>query len=114
MKINVTASGDATILELEGNLTAGSADEVFSSAMERQLDADRPVVVIDMKHVAMVDSTGLGSLVRSHHRGRQAGGGIRLVNLDFRVWELFEAAQLAGVIPIFENRQHALEGLPES
>lgn len=110
MKITATTEDKITVLDLEGNLSIGAADETFSAAIERQLDGGRPVIVLDMEHVPQVDSTGLGSLVRCHHRCIQAGGGLRLANLDFRVWELFQAAQLTGVIPIFENLQAALQG----
>jgi len=114
MKITASSGDQNTVLELDGNLTIGAADEAFSAAIERQLDAGRPVVVLDMEHVSLVDSTGLGSLVRSHHRCLQAGGGLRLANLDFQVWELFQAAKLTGVIPIFENLQLARKGEDET
>ena len=110
MKITASTENQITVLELEGNLSIGTADEVFSAAIERQLDGGRPDIVLDMEHVGLVDSTGLGSLVRCHHRCLQAGGGLRLAHLDFQVWELFQAAHLTGVIPIFESRRQALEG----
>ncbi len=75
MKITATTEDRITILELEGNLTIGAAAEAFSADIERQLDGGRPVIVLDMEHVRQVDSTGLGSLVRCHHRCIQAGGG---------------------------------------
>jgi len=110
MKITTSTESGITVFELDGSLTIGTADEVFSAAIERLLEGNRSIVVVDMEHVGMVDSTGLGSLVRSHHRCVQAGGGMRLANLGFQVWELFQAAQLMGVIPIFESRRQALDG----
>jgi anti-sigma B factor antagonist len=113
MKIVASTDNRITVLELDGNLTIGTADETFSAAIERQIDAGRADIVLDMERVGVVDSTGLGSLVRSHHRCVQSGGGLRLANLDFHVWELFQAARIAGVIPIFENLQAALKGPEE-
>lgn len=110
MQITTSTEDEITILELSGNLTIGAADEAFSAAIERQLEAGRSVLVLDMEHVGLVDSTGLGSLVRSHHRCVQSGGGLRLSNLAFQVWELFREAQIAGVIPIFESRRQAVGG----
>ena len=110
MKISSSSEDSIAVLTLEGNLTVGAADEAFSGAIDRLLERDRAVIVLDMEHVDLVDSTGLGSLVRSHHRCVQAGGEIRLTNLGFHVWELFEAAQLTGVIPIFEHRKQAIRG----
>ena len=114
MKITTSTDGDVTVLELDGNLTIGAADEVFSGAVDRLLERNRTIIVLDMEHVPLVDSTGLGSLVRAHHRCVQAGGEARLSKIGFDVWRLFEAAQLAGVIPIFENRMMAIEGRSET
>lgn len=108
MKIKTSKDGDITVMELDGNLTIGAADEVFSGAVDRLLEGGRRIIVVDMKRVDLVDSTGLGSLVRSHHRCLQAGGEIRLASIGFDVWKLFETAQLNGVIPIFENRMMAM------
>ena len=108
MKISHSSEDNIAVLTLEGNLTIGTADEAFSGAIERSLERGHSVIVIDMEHVDLVDSTGLGSLVRSHHRCVQAGGELRLTNLGFHVWELFEAAQVTGVIPIFEHRMQAI------
>jgi len=114
MKITTSTDGDVTVLELDGNLTIGAADETLSGVVDRLLERGRTVIVFDMEHVSMVDSTGLGSLVRTHHRCVQAGGEARLSNIGFDVWKLFEAAQLAGVIPIFENRVMAIDGHSET
>jgi anti-anti-sigma factor len=113
MKIAASTGDRFTVLKLDGNLTIGTADETFSAAIERQIETGRADIVLDMERVGVVDSTGLGSLVRSHHRCVQSGGGLRLANLDFHVWELFQAAQITGVIPIFENLQQALKGAEE-
>lgn len=110
MKITASTEDEIVVLELDGNLTIGAADEAFSAAIERQLEMGRSVLVLDMEHVGLVDSTGLGSLVRCHHRCIQSGGGLRLANVAFQVWELFQAAQLAGVMPIFESRRQAIGG----
>jgi anti-anti-sigma factor len=110
MKITTSTDGGITVLELDGNLTIGAADHAFSGAIDRLLEGDRTVIVLDMEHVDLVDSTGLGSLVRSHHRCVQAGGEVRLSNIGFDVWRLFEAAQLKDVIPIFSSRKQAVTG----
>ena len=110
MKITSSTDGDVTVLELDGNLTIGAADEAFSGVIDQLLERGRTIIVLDMEHVPLVDSTGLGSLVRTHHRCVQAGGEIRLSKIGFDVWKLFEAAHLTGVIPIFENRVMAIDG----
>ncbi len=110
MKITSSTDGDVTVLELDGNLTIGAADEAFSGVVDRLLERGRAVIVLDMEQVRLVDSTGLGSLVRTHHRCVQAGGEVRLSNIGFDVWKLLESAQLTRVIPIFENRVMAIEG----
>jgi anti-sigma B factor antagonist len=110
MKISQSSENAVAVLDLEGNLTVGDADTEFSETIERLLDRGTASIVVDLAKVEMVDSTGLGSLVRSHHRCVQAGGSLRLVNLRFQVWELFQTARLVGIIPIFDDMQRALDG----
>ena len=110
MKIRHSSEGTVAVLTLEGNLTVGAADAAFSDTIERMLERDQTVVVLDMKLVGLVDSTGLGSIVRCHHLCVQAGGGLRLTNVKFQVWELFETARITGIIPIFEDIRMAVKG----
>lgn len=110
MKIGHSSEGAIAVLTLDGNLTIGAADVAFSDTIERLLKRSQNAIVLDMKLVDMIDSTGLGSLVRCHHRCLQDGGGLRLANLKFQVWELFETARLTGIIPIFETVPKALQG----
>ena len=114
MKITTSTDGDITVLELDGTLTIGAADKDFSGVVDRLLERGRVIIVLDMEHVSLVDSTGLGSLVRTHHRCVQAGGEVRLSNIGFDIWKLLETAQLTGILPIFENRVMAIEGRSEA
>ena len=110
MKITTSTEEGLTVLDLEGKLTVGEADTKFSTAIERFVDAGKNVIVLDMKKVEFIDSTGLGSLVRSHYRCVQAGGEIRLADVRFEIWDLFEAAKITDVMPVFENRRQAIHG----
>jgi anti-sigma B factor antagonist len=110
MKVTTSVDGDVAVLDLEGNLTVGEADTAFSAAVERMSERGHSVIVVDLDGVEFIDSTGLGSIVRSHHRCLQNGGGIRLANVSFQVWNLLETARLTEIIPVFETRIQAIDG----
>ena len=110
MKISHSSENNIAVLTLEGNLTIGVDDDAFSDRIERVLAQGTTVIVVDLEHVEFIDSTGLGSLVRSHHRATQAGGELRLANVSFQLWNLIKVAHLTEVIQIFENRPLAIRG----
>ena len=61
--------------------------------------------VIDMKDLEYISSLGLGILVRTQKRLKsRTGGGLRLVNVNRHINELF---RLAGFHQIFEIEAHS-------
>ena len=55
MKITTSTDGNVTVLDLDGNLTIGAADEAFSGVIDQLLERGRTIVVLDMGHVPLVD-----------------------------------------------------------
>src|SRR6516225_8122634 len=98
------------IVELKGRITAGPEagllrDRVaaFNAAGVRNVN-----VVLDLKDVDYIDSTGLGTLVMCATSLRKSGGNIKLLNLNRRNIELLVMTKLATVFEIFTDEQDAV------
>ena len=93
LEIATTQAGDAVVIALTGELDVYTVRD-FSAATER-LNASRPVVV-DLRRVDLVDSSGLAALARLSHRVRPTlrcpGSLVRLLEMTGLIGQ-FEIAQ---------------------
>jgi serine/threonine-protein kinase RsbW len=52
------------------------------------------IVVMDLKDVAVVDSTGIGLLIAIHNSLSKTGGKLTVINASKDIFELFKAMRL--------------------
>lgn len=65
-------------------------------------------ILVDLKHLPYLDSTGLGRLIRAHSAVRQAGGRVRLCNVSPKIMELLKLTRLDTVLDIYTSEEDAL------
>jgi anti-sigma B factor antagonist len=96
------------ILDLQGRLVAG---EAAGALRERghKAGAENRNVILNMRGVDYIDSSGLGTLVSAHSTLSKAGGGMALMNLSKRSAELLILTKLATVFRIFDDEKAAVD-----
>ncbi len=98
------------ILDLEGRLVAGDAAAALRERVHAIAAAgEARNVVLNMKGVDYIDSSGLGVLVAAHSSLSNAGGGLALMNLSKRSAELLILTKLATVFRIFDDEKSAVD-----
>ena len=104
-----TTPGSTSLVAFSGELDAYHAPRA-KTELEAQLAAQPETLVISLKRVAYVDSTGLGVLVAIRKQAEAAGVGLRLVMLaEGAVRRTFTITGLLSVFSIFEDEAAALE-----
>ena len=99
MEINVLTRSEVQVIQLRGALRLGDGVEKFRQAVDEALGAGKVRLVVHLSEVPMVDSSGIGVLVKSMASAKQRGGAIKLVNPSkFAIQTL----RLVGVLPLFE------------
>jgi anti-sigma B factor antagonist len=99
VNINVRTRGDVRLIQLQGPLRLGEAVDKFREALEDALGANQPQILVDLAEVPMIDSSGVGVLVKSLSAAKQRGGKIGLISPSkFAVQTL----RLVGVLNLFE------------
>lgn len=76
--------GEAGTIVVEGRLDAAQAPRA-----QEFLDRVEGACVIDMAKLSYISSAGLGVLLRTHKRLAGAGQGIRLVNVNNHISDIF-------------------------
>ena len=107
MEITERREGDVVILEFSGRLVIGE-DRLARERMANLLAAGERKVLIDMKGVSVLDSSGVGELVSAHNAAQSADAKIKFARLSPRVGEVLKITRLIGVLEIFDSVEEGL------
>lgn len=103
----VTKIGAVEVLEVPaGPLDAGTAPALREALVRRCVAARK--VVLDLKGVTFVDSSGLGAILGGFRAMREKGGDLKLCGPARPVRILFELLRLDRVMEIHPTREAAV------
>ena len=108
MPASVRKQGNVAILELEGKLGIGAAVDNFRSTWTDCLSTGCKNIVVVLARVPMVDSSGIGSLIRCHSAVAAAGGHLKVVGINDTVRQAFKVTRLDHVFELHETEASAL------
>lgn len=89
----ITRQGDQTIVRPGGDMVASGAP-ALTSELQSLIEGGTKELVIDLRSVDIIDSTGLSVLMNSHKSLSNAGGRLTLTNVSKDIYGLFKAMQL--------------------
>jgi anti-sigma B factor antagonist len=108
LEINQKEREGITILDLNGRITMGDEVSKFRQVIQSLAQGVNPMLILEMRHVDYIDSTGLGAIVMSATSFRKVGGVVKLLNLNRRNVELLVATKLTTIFEIFSDEQDAV------
>ena len=100
--------GGVTVLNLRGKIAFGAGNTLLREAISALLAEGGTKVVLNLKEVNFIDSSGIGELVRSHMAIRKHGGELRLAELSPMVNDLLIATSLNKVFTIDRDEATAV------
>jgi anti-sigma B factor antagonist len=74
------AEDDTVIVTVTGEVDFSNSDEVAQGIRDAVTDWSPPIVEVDLRDAAFIDSTGLGALIDGYRTAGAAGVGFRVVN----------------------------------
>jgi anti-anti-sigma factor len=106
-RVEVDNRGRSVVLELFGEL-----DLAASPRLEAEIAAaqDCELMVLDLRALEFIDSTGLGVLVRAYHHAREQGRELALVKGLGQVERLLGITGIADQLPVAETAEELLDG----
>lgn len=96
------------IFDLKGRLVVGPSTNQFREAVEQSIARGEPKIIVILRDIEYVDSTGLGALVLCFTKAKKAGGGMKLVGLQKRDLELLVLTKLTTVFDVYAEEDDAL------
>lgn len=107
MEMRSRTINTVTVLDLAGRFDAHAAPDV-AVVLEQTAPVTPAKVVVNLGGVSFMDSTALATLVQGMKRCRQAGGDLRLCNLQQPVRIIFELTRLDKAFDIYPREAEAL------
>ena len=99
--------GRVTIVRCNGRIVAGSESESLRAHVDWLL-RDRRSIVLHMGEVGFIDSSGLGTMVRSLTSIRRVHGDLKLCNVTEQVRRVLEMSHLTQVFDAHESEEKAV------
>jgi anti-sigma B factor antagonist len=108
-RVEVNQQGNAIVLALGGELDLSSSAALEDEIM-KAVQSDATTVVIDLRQLEFVDSTGLGVLVKASQLAADAGREFGLVRGGAQVDRLLDLTGLADRLTIVESPEELTGG----
>ena len=137
-KLNTRRADSVSIVDLAGRITAGDALSVLRETIRDEVAKGHTKILLNLKDVSYVDSSGLGELIMAlgtvtqticakcgatvfkddegnwdpcpqcESRERKAWGQLKLSNPGRQVMDLLQFTKLFTVFDVHESEEHAL------
>jgi len=106
--IDIRTLEDLKLLKIKGRITLGAGVDRLRETLEDLLSSGSNRWVLDVSEVGMIDSSGIGLLVRFLTTAKQQGGALKLLKpTKFALQSL----RMIGVINLFETFENQDEAV---
>jgi len=102
MNSNITKEGTLLRVDLNGDLTGGAEAMKFAKLIRDEITAAGSIsnVVINMRSVGFVDSSGLGMLLGAREAAESVGASLAIEEPSAQFKNLLELTKLADVLGV--------------
>jgi anti-sigma B factor antagonist len=107
LSLDTREVGRVTVVSCNGRIVAGEESESLRSHVSWLLH-DRRAIVLHLGDVVFIDSSGLGTIVRTLTSVRQAKGELKLCNVPDHVRKVLELSHLAKLFDAHESEEKAV------
>jgi anti-sigma B factor antagonist len=109
LDISVRRRSQVQVIQLKGPLRMGPAVDGLRQTMEEAFNGGDNRMVLNLAEVNMIDSSGIGLLVRYLASAKQRGGSIKLVQPNKFAVQTLRLVGVINLFEIFDNDDAAVE-----
>lgn len=109
MKLATRQVDTATIVDVSGDIDLYNSPEIRKVLLEALRDKNTKRVVVNLKDVRYIDSSGVASLVEGLKKAREANTRFILFGLSNAAREVLELSRLIKVFEVFATEEEALK-----
>ncbi len=108
MQIKHVTSGDVAVLHLQGKIMGGPDATSLHEKLHELIETGTRSVVIDLKDVDWMNSSGLGILIGGLSAIRKSGGDLRLASVTEKIEEVLRITKLDRVFDVYGSTEEAV------
>lgn len=109
VEISVRKRGQVGLIQLKGALRLGQGVDDLRRTIEESLSAGDSRLVLNMAEVPVVDSSGIGLMVRFLASAKQHGGNLKLANPSKFTVQTLRLVGVLNLFDVFESDDAAIE-----
>jgi anti-sigma B factor antagonist len=106
--IDVRSLDNVKVIKLRGRLNLGEAVDRMRQTFDDLLNAGQTSFVVDLAEVSMLDSSGIGLLVRCLTAAKQHSGSLKLLNPSKFAVQTLRMTGLLSLFELFDNEEKAV------
>jgi anti-sigma B factor antagonist len=103
MTANTRLVNGVTIVDLSGRIVLGDGSAGLRDLVHNLVSEGKKKILLNLRNVDYIDSSGLGELVSAFTSMRSQGGELKLLNLTTRVRTLLQITKLLTVFDITDD-----------
>jgi len=111
MSTKLRHSGGVAVLEVDGKLKMGESVDQFRVQWSEAINGGAKVLVILMDRVPMIDSSGVGSLMRCYSSLKAVGGRVKVVAASEVVRQTLGITHLDKMFDFYDDEPAALASI---
>ena len=106
--IGIHYLGTIASLDMRGKFIKGQGGFQLQMLVNKVLQAGTSKILLNLTEVPIIDSMGIGEIVRAFKRVQEAGGTLKLVGVTDRVYGALKITQLLDLIESFDTEESAV------
>ena len=108
MEIDVRTQDQVKVIKLRGKLHLGPALDRTNDTIKDLLNSGEARLVVDLEEVPMIDSSGIGLLVRHLTMAKRCGGALKLLKPSKFALQTLKLVRVLNLFEVFEDQQLAV------
>ena len=108
LKIGIHYVGTIASLDMSGKFIKGQGGHQLQILTDKVMEAGTTKILLNLTGVPIIDSMGIGEIVRAFKRVQEAGGELKLVGGTDRVYGALRITQLLDLIESHKTEDEAV------
>ena len=109
VKAKTEMDGRIGIVEIKGSLVGDKETDTFREAYVDLIEQGNKFLIINLRKVNYINSSGIGSLIGAHASYAKIGGEVKLAGLSNNVQNLLVVTKLIDIFDTFDTVEQAIE-----
>ena len=108
LDVAVRQVGDVALVDMAGRFTLGEGCGLLRDTVKGLLESGRKQILLSLKGVTFIDSSGLGQLAGCYVTASRMGGQLKILHSPGKVSDMLQVTRLFTVFVTFSDEAEAI------